>query len=123
VRIFSYIFHLLLGVALVALGFVAWSGGRHTLQIPILPWTGRALTMWVFFGGLAGILITLMAIRRKLRFLFLLWSLAVVVLLVRGYFFSSYHFRPGGFLPALAFVAAAILALAGSVLTLRRRTT
>ena len=83
----------------------------------------QKMAMWVFFGGLAGVLITLMAVCWKLRFLFLLWSLAVAVMLVRGYFFSAYHFTPGGFLPALAFVAAAILALAGSVLALRRRAT
>jgi hypothetical protein len=123
VRVFSYVFHLLLGAALMALGFVAWSSGRHTLQIGILPWSGRALTMWLFFGGLAGILITVMAVRKVLPFLFTLWSLAVVATLVRGYFFSSYHFTPGDFLPALGFVAAALVALVGSALQVRRGTT
>lgn len=123
VRVFSYIFHFLLGAGLLALGFVAWSSGRHTLQIGILPWTGRALTMWVFFGGLAGILITVMAIRKVLPLIFVLWSLAVAAMLVRGYFFSSYHFTPGDFLPALGFVGAALLALAGSALQVRRKTT
>jgi hypothetical protein len=114
VRVFSYVFNFLLGAALMALGFVAWTSGRHTLQSGILPWSGRTLTMWVFFSGLVGIALTIMAVRKIVPLAFSLWNLAVVAMLVRGYFFSSYHFEKGDFLPALVFVAAALVALAGS---------
>jgi hypothetical protein len=121
VRVFSYVFHFLLGAVLLALGFVAWTSGRHTLQIGILPWSGQALTMWVFFSGLAGIVFTGMAVRKIFPAVFGVWNLAVVAMLVRGYFFSSYHFDTGNLLPAVGFVAAALVALAGSWMGVRSK--
>ncbi len=113
-RIFSLAFHLFLSLAMLAVGFVAWAGGHQTLQIGFLPWTGATLIYCLLFCGLGGVLVTLLAARRTVPFLFVLWSLAVVVMLVRGYVFSSYNFGLAGVSTALYFVAASLVALIGS---------
>ncbi len=112
-RIFSYAFHILLGLFLLGIGAVAWISGQP-LQIGILPLQGAALTYFLFFSGLAGTIITLLAIFRVIPVLFTVWALAVLVMLVRGYFFSSYNFAYSSLSTALYFVAAALIAFIGS---------
>lgn len=124
-RIFSFLFHILLMAFMLAASILAWSGG-HNLTIEILPWQGAALTWWLLFSGLAGLIIAGLALKGILPVLFVLWNAAVLVLLVRGYFFSSYGFGPGGgsLSTALCFVLAALVAMFGSWLQFRpsRRT-
>ena len=114
-RFFSFLFHILLMAFILAVSMLAWSGG-HNLTIEILPWQGATLT-WVLLGsGVAGLVIAGLALKRILPLLFVLWNAAVLLLLVRGYFFSSYGFGPGGgsISTALCFVLAALVATAGS---------
>ena len=131
-RVFSFAFHLFLGLVMMAFSFVAWASSQHTLQIPFLPWHGPALTYWLFCSGLAGVIVTLLAVWRVLPFLFPLWSLAVLVMLVRGVFFTGFHFgytvntlpaALGRLVGSTAFLllAASLVAAIGSVLQLRRR--
>jgi len=112
-RIYSFVFHILLGVVMMAVGFVSVTAGEHNLQIKFLPWQGTTLTYCLLGLGLAGLVITGLAVRRIVPALFAVWSFAVLVMLVRGYFFSSYNFGLGGVRTALLFVAAALLAFAG----------
>jgi hypothetical protein len=112
-RIYSFVFHFFLGVVMMAVGFVSVTGGQHNLQIGFLPWQGARLSYCLLGLGFAGLVITALAVRRIVPVLFALWSLAVLVMLVRGYFFSSYSFGLGGVRTALLFVAAALLAFAG----------
>jgi hypothetical protein len=131
-RIFSFAFHLLLGLVMMAIAFVAWASSQHTLQIGFLPWQGTALTYWLFFSGLAGVILTFLAIQGILRPLFLLWSLAVLAMLVRGVFFTGFNFGyAAGTIPAalgqlvlstpVLLMIAALLAVVGSLTSLRRR--
>ncbi len=131
-RVFSFAFHLLLGLVMMAIGFVAWVSSQHTLQIGFLPWQGPALTYWLFFGGLVGVLLTVLAIRRVLPFLFSLWSLAVLAMLVRGVFFSGFNFGAAAYTfsaglgrmagsAAFLLLLAALVAAFGSLLQLRSR--
>ena len=55
-----------------------------------------------------------LAILDRLRFLFLLWSLAVAVLLLKSLIFSGYRFPPGEFRPALCLIAATWFAVLGA---------
>jgi hypothetical protein len=92
-RYFSYLFHLALSGFLLGVASLAVIGGTHTLQFEMLPWTGRSLTWWMFGLGLLGIVSVILAMLGKVRLLFPLWALLVVVLIVKGYFLSSYTFR------------------------------
>jgi hypothetical protein len=118
-RLFSFAFHLFLGVVMMAMGFLAWVSNQHTLQIALLPWTGPTLTYLLMGLGLAGVVITLLAVKRIVPLLFVVWSLAVLVTLARGYFFSSYNFGLSGVGTALCFIAAALIAFVGSALQAR----
>jgi hypothetical protein len=113
-RWFSYFFHGVLTLFLLALSLVALSSGQQ-LQLAMLPWQGKDLTYYLLGGALIGLLAVILAIGKKARPLFFLWSLVVLVLMVRGFFFSHYHFAgPSAFHLALYLTAGAILAAFGA---------
>jgi hypothetical protein len=114
VQFLSYLFHTLLALFLFGLSGLAMASGARSLHLEMLPWTGSTLTFVLFFGSLFGLLTILLALQRKLRALFFLWSLAVTVLLVKGYFLSGYHFAAGEFHTAVYLVAASMVALCGA---------
>ena len=114
-RLFSYLFHGLLALFLIAASGLALSSGTPSLDLRMLPWTGTTLE-WVVLGcAFFGLIAVVLAIASKWRVLFLLWSLAVAVLLIRGYIFTGYRFPPGrGVSTAVALMAASLVALAGA---------
>jgi hypothetical protein len=120
-RFLSYLFHTLLALFLFAVSGLAMASGARSLHLDMLPWTGSTLTYVLFFGSLVGLLTILLALKSMLRPLFFLWSLAVTVLLVKGYFLSGYHFAAGGVRTALYLVAASIFALVGAWFQMLRR--
>jgi hypothetical protein len=113
-RYFSYLFHFLLALVCIAVSGLALATGMPTLKLGMLPWTGSTLVYVLFFGALAGLLTVVLAIRGRFRFLFLIWSAAVFVLLVKGYILSGYKFGKGEFHTALYLLAASLLAFAGA---------
>jgi hypothetical protein len=120
VRLFSYLFHGLLTLFLLAISVLALSSGQP-LQLEMLPWQGRTLTWWLLGAALAGLASVVLAICWKWRPLFLLWSLTVLAMLVRGFFFSHYWFAgPPEFRGALYLTAGALLAALGACFQVRR---
>jgi hypothetical protein len=113
-RYFSYLFHLLLIAFLIAISGLAMSSGTPSLRLGMLPWTGSTLIYVVFFGALAGLVTVLLALRGSLRVLFLIWSLLVAILLLKGYIFSGYQFHTGEFKTAIYLIVASLIALAGA---------
>jgi len=119
-RLYSYAFELLLSLIALVLGIIGATHGNN-LSFEILPWTGASLTYWLTGLGLIGLACTILAVMGRLRFLFPLWALFVVVMLFRGYMFSSYTFSGSqGFEQAVGFFLGAILAFLGSLTVLRR---
>jgi hypothetical protein len=113
-RYFGLLFHLLLVLFLIAVSGLALASGTPSLNLKMLPWTGATLTYVLFFGALGGLLIVLLAMRGTLRVLFLLWSLLVAVLLVKGYIFSGYKFHAGEFKTAIYLIVASLIAVLGA---------
>lgn len=91
-RLYSYLYHFVLSLFLLLISVVVLLGGKHDLRLPMLPWTGASLTYWVFWLSLTGLLLTILAALGKLRFLFPLWCLFVVVMMVRGFFLSPMYY-------------------------------
>jgi len=120
-RFFSYLFHFLLVLFLLAVSGLTLVSGGQNLHLGMLPWTGSTLTLVVFFGSLFGLLTLVLAFRGRLRILFFLWALAVAVLLARGYIFSGYHFAAGEARTAGYLLLAALLALLGAWFQMFRR--
>jgi hypothetical protein len=121
VRVFSYLFHGLLTLFLLAISVVALSSGQ-TLQLEMLPWQGKPLTWWLLGAALAGLLAVVLAVCGKWRALFFLWSIAVFAIMVRGFFFSHYYFAgPPEFHRALYLTGGALVAALGAWFPLRRQ--
>ena len=121
-RFFSYLFHGLLALFLIAVsGLALGTGAAESLHLGMLPWSGATLTYVCFFGALAGLLTIFLAMRGMLRILFLLWSLLVVVLLIKGYVFSSYKFSGGNVSTAGYLLGASLLALIGAWFVFRKQ--
>lgn len=120
-RIYSYLFHAILAFFLLGVSFVALLNGRHNLKMTLLPWEGRSLTYWMLLLGLLGFVSIFLAFSGKMKILFLIWSIGVVLVLIKGYIFSGYYFGGfWGFLNAVWFILAAILAAVGSWLRYRQ---
>lgn len=117
-RYFSFVFHGLLAIILIAVSGVALASGQ-TLRLDVLPWSGSTLIYIVFFGSLLGLAIVALAFRRKLPGLFFVWSIAVAILLVKGYVFGGYYFDPGDLSVALFLVAASLVSIAGAWFQMR----
>jgi hypothetical protein len=119
-RIFSYVFEILLSLFMLALGIV---GGDQLNLHGLLPWEPPALARWLIILSAIGIVCTLLAITGWFRYIYPLWALAVVVMLFRGFIFSQYSFEQGGlftFTQSIWLVALALLAFIGSLTMLRR---
>src|SRR3954470_21828962 len=92
VRIYSYLYYLALALLLLGISLVALLSHSNTLNMGMLPWKGSALTYGLLGAGVLGLLAILLSWIGRLRFLFLLYALAVFVMMVRGYFISGYSF-------------------------------
>lgn len=119
-RIFSYLYHLVLGLVLLAIGAIALFSTDETLQMPVLPWRDPALTYWLFFGSLAGLISLALAITGKFRLLFRLWTVAVFGLMVYGFFISGYHLGRTA-INALLLTLGALVAMIGSWTRIKRK--
>ena len=119
-RAFSYLFHALLALFLLGIALIALSS-KQPLQLEMLPWQGQTLTWWVLGGALLGLLSVILAVFRKSRLLFFLWSLAVLFLMARGFFLSHYYFaHPDDLHRALYLTGGALLAVIGAWFQMRR---
>jgi hypothetical protein len=90
-RVYSWIFEAVLCLAAIAFGIVGFATGGG-IQLGWLPWSGNALLAWTAVIGIVGLLFVVLAIRGKLRILLFLFSLGVLVLLVKGLFLGPYAF-------------------------------
>jgi hypothetical protein len=122
VRIYSYLYYLALALLLLGISLVALLSHSHTLNLGMLPWKGTALTYWLLGLGIAGLLAIVLSWIGRLRFMLLLYALAVFVMMVRGYFLSGYSFSgKDEFRMALWMTAGAMLAICGAWSQFRRK--
>jgi hypothetical protein len=119
-RYYSYLFHVVLAVFLLAVSGLALASGSPNLHLGMLPWTGQTLIYVLFFGALAGLIAVFLAMRGTLRILFLIWSVLVALFLVKGYIFSGYKFEGAEFKTAIYLIIASLIALPGAWFQLRR---
>ena len=110
--VFACLFELLLSLFLLGVGIVAWVSDSNILAF------GKPIILTAGIVGLASVLLA----GSRLRWIFPLWCLFVLVMLVRGFFLSSYSFGgAAGFQLALWLTIGALIALLGSLGMLRRR--
>jgi hypothetical protein len=108
--IFSFAFHAVLSLVMVALAGVSLTSGE-ALRLEQVPGEGATAAYWLLAGFVIGGLSTLFGALGKARLLFLVWTVVVFLVMVRGYIFSAYtfegmdHFRISVLIMAGAFVA------------------
>lgn len=120
VRWFSYLFHAVIALFLLGIAMVSLTSGQP-LHLGMLPVEGASLTYWLLCAALVGLISVVLAIARRWRILFLLWSLLVLVVCVQGFFFSHYHFDGApAFHRALLLVCGALIGVCGAWLQMRR---
>jgi hypothetical protein len=122
-RIFCYLFHTMISVALLALGAVGVVSDAQHMKVQMLPWQGTELAHWLIGLGLVGLLSVLLAVMGRLRVLLPLWSVYVLGMLIKGVFLSSTVSFEGreDFHNWLLLICGAVLALIGSFTLLGRR--
>ncbi len=119
-RVYSYIYHLILALLMIGVSFIVWSGGTNNLRLAMLPWTGQSLTRALLWGGILALVCVLLAITGWFRFLFPIWALVILVMMVKGYLLGSYTFRgPSEFEWVLLLIFGALLAFLGSLTVFR----
>ena len=120
-RIYSYLFELGLALFLIGLAIVAWASGPNNLALGMLPWEGAAQGWIILILGIVGMASVLLA-GSRLRWIFPLWSLFALIMMVRGFFLSSYSFGSANeFQLAVGLTAGALMAFLGSLGVLRRK--
>ena len=121
-RGYSYIYHLSISVGLLALALIACASDNFNLKQDLLPWTGMELFYWMAGLGLAGLFSVILCVLGKLRVLFLIWAIAVVIGLTRGFIFSGMRFENAdSFRNSLLFLGAGLIALLGAWSAFRKR--
>lgn len=115
-RVFCYLFHTILSLALLGLGVVAVHSDVTDMKVETLPWQGVELNHWLIGLGLTGLVCVILAVSGKVRFLLSLWSIYALVMLVRGVFFNPAVTFSGSedFHDWLWLIAGAVVALIGS---------
>jgi hypothetical protein len=117
-RYYSYLFHGLLALFLAGVSSVALMSSPTSLRLDMLPWSGANLTYTVFYASLLGIIVVVLAAKRVLPVLLLVWSLAVAGMLIYGYVFSGYVFS-GDVKLAVALIVGSLIAIPGPWLQMR----
>jgi hypothetical protein len=122
-RVFCYVFHALLSLALLVLGILAKASGADHMKLETLPWQGPELNNWLIGLGIAGLLCVLLAVSGRVRFLLPLWSIYVLWMLVKGVFLNpSVTFSGrGDFNNWLWLIGGATIALIGSLTLFSRK--
>jgi len=115
-RVYAYLFTLALCIFLLAVAFFGTGGGGSSIKLGMLPWEGAALLRAIIALGAIGILLTAFAVAGFARWLFPLWSLMILILMVRGFFLSNYSFADASqFKFAVWLTAGALIAFLGSL--------
>lgn len=120
-RAYSYIFHLILSLFLIGTALLTTSGEQLSLT-GLLPFNAGDIVRGLLVLGAFGLLSTFLAIAGIFRYLFPIWVTAVLVLTIRGIFFSSYAFPDRhAFEDALWFAFAVLGAFFGGLWVLKPR--
>ncbi|MFB3775952.1 MAG: hypothetical protein ACE141_00040 [Bryobacteraceae bacterium] len=116
VRLFSYAFHAFVLFIASAMAVITSASGPQTVNFDALPVPATMLPYGLAALAVVGAIILLLAVRGKAQALYRLWSLLVLALVVRFFFFGSYRFTPGAgdFTIALLVVGCAAIAFFGA---------
>ena len=92
-RIFSYIFLAIHGLAALVLSAIIVASPHEKVLLGWLPWNGESLGAALAVFGLAVLILVFLAMAGRARILLAVFALAALILVARGFFFSSWRFN------------------------------
>lgn len=115
-RLYSLAFNTLFVLAILAMLLIILLSRPSTVNFYLLPWEGGALIYGLLVLIVTGAVVLTFAWRGKLNKGFLAWSILVLALIIRYYFFSPFRFIPdsGQVLLALGLILASLVAAVGA---------
>jgi hypothetical protein len=117
-KFYAYLFHLALSTFLLGIAILA-QVSNQPLHLEMAPFDQERMISRVSLLGLIGFISIFLAVVRIFEFVFPLWSLAVVVMLVWGFFFTPYSFHGlAGLEWALLLILGSVAAFYGSIFVL-----
>jgi hypothetical protein len=121
-RFYSYLFHGVLALFLLAVSLVPLLSGIHNLQLEMVPGEGVTLTFTLLAIGLIGVLIVLAAVLGKAQIPLFIWSVIVLLGMLWGYLWRPYRWSGvEAFQATLLLILGAFLALIGAWYAMHRR--
>jgi len=92
-RFWSYLYAGLFGLFMAGVAAVLLISGATNFRLTQLPfWQGKTALYGLLTIGLLGVIGALLGLLKGMRPLLLVWTLAVLILLVYGYFISPKHY-------------------------------
>ena len=120
-RVYSFAFHLTLGVFLLALAYIAFQS-HQPLRLGMLPFDDEYLMRDIALFGIAGVLCTLLTLTRWFRFVFVIWTLLAFYVMLKGFFFGPHALRAPHQMRAAAWLTfGALAAFVGAAWSLKTR--
>lgn len=115
-RVFSYIFLAIHSLAALALSAVIVGSPHDRVKIGWLPWDGESLGAVLAVFGLVGMILVFLAVIGRARILLMLFALISLLILTRGFLFTSWHFGNAEDLEnAFHFLLGFLLAFIGAI--------
>ncbi len=115
-RIFSYLFLAVHCIVALGLSAVIVGSPHETVRLGWLPWEGEALGAALAIFGIAGLILVFLAAIGRARILLMFFALASLILVARGFFFSSFRFNgPHAAQDAFHMVLGLLLAFLGAI--------
>lgn len=115
-RGYANLFHLVVTGAMGLLGLIGKLSDTTNLKLEFLPWTGADLINGLLAIGFFGIVAVILNLTGFFRWLLPITSLALAVLLFRGFFWTPFRFEgPDEFYWVAALVAGAVGAFLSSL--------
>jgi len=122
-RTFAYLYFAGVSAFLAGIALVAYLSGAHNLKSGgMLTQTGEDLSRLLLAIGLVGLIIIVLAVLGKVRWLFPIFALVFTIMLFRWLFLSPYTFEDSdAFQTGILFFGGAVVATAFSLIAFRIR--
>ena len=88
-RVYSFVFHLTLSSFLLGVAAIA-AKRREPVSLSVLPFPDEEALRDLAVIGSLGVLCALLALTRSFKWIFVLWTLLILYLMLKGFFFGPY---------------------------------
>jgi len=102
-RVYSFVFHLTLSSFLLgAAGIAYWSS--HSLNLDMLPFDDDTALRSTAILGAIGVACTLLALTRRFKFVFVIWTALALYLMAKGFVQGPYVWQQANEMKGLAWL-------------------